>query len=324
MRRDDHLFCVGAPLSRDGRLLPFRRSLVASAPTLRDSMPHRVIQSGSTPPLPAPGPQPRTSTRVYSPVCTFSPDNLARHMRDRPVGVLQYHAECLEDVGDDARLTAGLVELARTDSNRRAGRRASSLAAWLHSPAPRRAQATHPSRRQPRYERQVGARRLLRRGGMPGSAGSRWPCATRAGAEGQSGPAAGNRRRHGARTDRAAWGRPGHRRAGHRQLLPRRPLSQRRRVRRTLGHQPARGQQRPHRPAPTQPWRRPRPELRAAHHRHDPVAVLPEDQGLRRPPDRRGQDHPRDPPLPHALHRPRAPPRLTATMPATTPPASPA
>jgi hypothetical protein len=51
------------------------------------------------------------------------------------VGVLQHNAERLEDVSDDTRLAAGLVELTRTHSNRRAGRRASGLAAWLHSPA---------------------------------------------------------------------------------------------------------------------------------------------------------------------------------------------
>jgi hypothetical protein len=79
----------------------------------------------------------------------LSPDNPARHMRDRAVGVLQYDAERLEDVSDDARLAAGLVDLARTDGNRRAGHRASGLAAWLHPPAARGARATHPPRRQP-------------------------------------------------------------------------------------------------------------------------------------------------------------------------------
>ncbi len=42
------------------------------------------------------------------------------------------------------------------------------------------------------------------------------------------------------------------------------------------------------------------------HHRHDPDAQLPDHPGLRRPPHRRRQDHPRDPPLPQALHRPPA------------------
>jgi hypothetical protein len=57
--------------------------------------------------------------------------------------VLQHHAERLEDVSDDTRLAAGLVELARTDSNRRAGRRASGLAAWLHRPHAARGPPIH-------------------------------------------------------------------------------------------------------------------------------------------------------------------------------------
>ena len=64
------------------------------------------------------------------------------------------------------------------------------------------------------------------------------------------------------------------------------------------GTSPLPGQQRPHRAAPAQPRRRPRAQPRHAHHRHDPHALLPDDPGLRRPPHRRGQDHPRDPPLP--------------------------
>ena len=38
------------------------------------------------------------------------------------------------------------------------------------------------------------------------------------------------------------------------------------------------------------------------------MRCCPRTKGLRRPPHRRGQDHSRDPPLPQALHRPRAPP----------------
>jgi hypothetical protein len=45
------------------------------------------------------------------------------------VGVLQPHAERLADVSDDTVARRRLVELARTDSNRRGGRRASGLAA---------------------------------------------------------------------------------------------------------------------------------------------------------------------------------------------------
>ena len=61
------------------------------------------------------------------------------------VGVLQHNAERLEDVSDDTRLAAGLVELTRTHSNRRAGR---TLPAWppgyTHRPTQR---AGHPSHR---------------------------------------------------------------------------------------------------------------------------------------------------------------------------------
>ena len=59
----------------------------------------------------------------------FAPDNPARHMRERAVGVLQPHAERLADVSDDTVARRGLVELARTDSNRR---RVAALPAWPH------------------------------------------------------------------------------------------------------------------------------------------------------------------------------------------------
>jgi hypothetical protein len=98
----------------------------------------------------------------------------------------------------------------------------------------------------------------------------------------------------------------GQRRAGHRQLLPPRPLPQRSRVRRPRRHQPDPGQQRPHDPAPAQPRRRPRPEPRHPHHHADPDPQLSPHPRLRRPAHRRGKDRTRDPPLPQAIHRPRA------------------
>ena len=76
--------------------------------------------------------------------------------------------------------------------------------------------------------------------------------------------------------------------------------------RRAGRHQPAPGQQRPDRPAPAQPRRGPGAEPRHPRHRAGPDAQLPPDPRLRRPAHRRGKDHAGDPPLPQALHRPRA------------------
>jgi hypothetical protein len=84
------------------------------------------------------------------------------------------------------------------------------------------------------------------------------------------------------------------------------PVPQRSRLRRPGRHRPAPGQQRPDRPAPARPRRRPGAEPRDPRHRAGPDAQLPPDPRLRRPAHRRGQDHPGDPPLPQALHRPRA------------------
>ena len=106
--------------------------------------------------------------------------------------------------------------------------------------------------------------------------------------------------------------RTGQRRPSHRELLPPRPLRQRSRVRRPRRHQPHPGQQRPYHPAPAQPRRRPRPQPRHPRHRTDPDAQLPPHPRLHRPAHRRRQDHPGNPPLPQALHRPRA---LPATQP---------
>ena len=50
-------------------------------------------------------------------------------MRDRAVGVLQPHAERLEDVSDDTRLAAGLVELAVPTAT---AARVAALPAWPH------------------------------------------------------------------------------------------------------------------------------------------------------------------------------------------------
>jgi hypothetical protein len=98
--------------------------------------------------------------------------------------------------------------------------------------------------------------------------------------------------------------RPDLRRPGDRQLLPPRPPPQRSRVCGTGRNQPVTGQQRTHRPTPTQPGRGPRPQPRRAHHRADPHAQLRTHPHLRRPTNRRWQDSPRDPPHPQALHHP--------------------
>ena len=83
---------------------------------------------------------------------------------------------------------------------------------------------------------------------------------------------------------------PGQRRAGHRELLPPRPVPQRSRVRRAGRHQPAPGQQRPDRPAPAQPRRGPGAQPRHPRHRAGPDAQLPPHPRLRRPAHRRGKD----------------------------------
>ena len=108
--------------------------------------------------------------------------------------------------------------------------------------------------------------------------------------QGQPGPAADHRQRRRSRVARASWHRPGQRRPGHRVVLPPWTVPQRRGVRRPGRRQPAAGQQRPHRAAPAQPGRGPRPEPGPAHHRRDTDAQLPEHPGLRRPAHRRGQE----------------------------------
>ena len=78
------------------------------------------------------------------------------------------------------------------------------------------------------------------------------------------------------------------------------------RVRRPRRHQPHPGQQRKDDPAPAQPRRRPVPQPRQLRHRHLPDSQLPPHPRLRRPAHRGGKDRPRNPPLPQAIHRPRA------------------
>ena len=73
-------------------------------------------------------------------------------------------------------------------------------------------------------------------------------------------------------------------------------------------------------PAPAQPRRRPGPEPRHPRHRGHPDPQLRPHPRLRRPPHRRGKDPTRDPPLPQALHRPRA---LPAAQPVDDPLVSP-
>jgi transposase len=75
-------------------------------------------------------------------------------------------------------------------------------------------------------------------------------------------------------------------------FLPPRTVPKRRRIRCAVGHHPVAGQQRQNGPAPAQPRRRPGPEQRNPHHRHRPHAVLPDHQGLRRPPHNPGQVQP--------------------------------
>jgi hypothetical protein len=108
------------------------------------------------------------------------------------------------------------------------------------------------------------------------------------------------------RPDQPVRRRAGQRRAGHRELLPPRPLPQRGRVRLPRRHQPDPGQQRQNRPAPAQPRRRPVAEPGDSRHRGHPDAQLPPHARLRRPAHRRRQDHAGNPPLPQAIHRPRA------------------
>jgi hypothetical protein len=83
-------------------------------------------------------------------------------------------------------------------------------------------------------------------------------------------------------------------------------MPQRGRVRRPQWHQPGPSQQRKDHPAPAQPWRRPGTEPRHSRHRAHPDTQLPAHPRLHRPSHRRGQDPTRNPPLPQALHRPRA------------------
>jgi transposase len=109
---------------------------------------------------------------------------------------------------------------------------------------------------------------------------------------GQPGSAADHRGPDRSRVDRAPRHRRGHRSSSHRVFLPPRTVPKRRRIRRAVGHQSTAGQQRQDSPASAQPRRRPGPEQRNPHHRCDPHAVLPHDQGLRRPSHGRGQVQP--------------------------------
>ena len=95
-------------------------------------------------------------------------------------------------------------------------------------------------------------------------------------------------------------------RPGHRELLPPRPVPQRSRVRRPGRHQPDPGQQRQNHPAPARPRRRPVPQPGHPRHRGHPDAQLSPHPRLCRPAHRGRKDHPRNPPLPEAVHRPRA------------------
>jgi autoinducer 2-degrading protein len=70
----------------------------------------------------------------------------------------------------------------------------------------------------------------------------------------------------------------------------------------------ATGVLRPHRPAPTQPPRRPPAQPDPAHHRRHPDAQPPAHPGLHPAPPRRRQDRQGNPPLHQALPRPPSPP----------------
>ena len=125
--------------------------------------------------------------------------------------------------------------------------------------------------------------------------------------QGQPRPTAGHRRRARPRADRPPRHRPGHRRPGHRvsfshpgrcrndaafaALAGTSPLQAS--SGRTVRHRLNRGGDR---------------ALNRALHTIAMTRMrqLPQHPRLRRPPHRRGQDPPRDPPLPQALHRPRA------------------
>ena len=61
--------------------------------------------------------------------------------------------------------------------------------------------------------------------------------------------------------------------------------------------------ERPDHPSPAQPRRRPATQPRTPHDRPPPPPPRPSDQGLHRPPDRRGQDAPRGHPAAQALPR---------------------
>jgi transposase len=108
----------------------------------------------------------------------------------------------------------------------------------------------------------------------------------------QPGSAADHRGPDRSRVDRAPRYRRGHRSSSHRVFLPPRTVPKRRRIRRAVGHQSTAGQQRQDSPTSAQPRRRPGPEQRYPHHRRDSHAVLPHDQGLRRPSHGRGQVQP--------------------------------
>jgi hypothetical protein len=142
------------------------------------------------------------------------------------------------------------------------------------------------------------ATRTTRRQSRAGGAARRDPAPGRCGPGrtarigGQPGSAANHRGRDGSRVDPAPRHRCGHSSSSHRVVLPPRTVPKRRRVRRAVGHQPTAGQQRQDGSASAQPRRRPSPEPRDPHHRPDPHAVLPDDQGIRRPPHSRGQVQP--------------------------------
>ena len=76
-------------------------------------------------------------------------------------------------------------------------------------------------------------------------------------------------------------------------------------VRRPVWHQPGRGVLRPDRAPPAQPRRQPTRQQRPVAHSDGPPARRRAQHRLRRPPHRRGQDPPRDTPLPQAPHRTR-------------------
>jgi len=207
-------------------------------------------------------------------------------VRILPVARREITAAC---AGQSGRLRALL--LAGDDTGRRAARtalpgRAPAALATPGTPRPC----------QPRAGRPPGPDR------PPGSAAEPGPGP----AQRQPRPAAGHRRGHRPRPGQPVRRGPGQRGPGHRQLLPPRPVPRRGRVRRPRRDQPDPGQQRADRPPPAQPGPGPGAEPRHPRHRAGPDAQLPPDPRPRRPAHRRGKDRPGDPPLPQALHRPRA------------------